>query len=44
MTERKEQYRYASKRSVGDEACYIHLTIEEGDKSSTTYEFKAFPN
>ena len=44
MTERKEEYRYASKRSVGDEACYIQLTIEEGDKSSATYEFKAYPN
>ena len=44
MTERKEEYRYASKRSVGDESCYINLHIEEGETSSPTYEFKAYPN
>ena len=44
MTERKEEYRYASKSSVGDESCYINLHIEEDETSSPTYEFKAYPN
>ena len=43
MTERKEIYRYASGPDAKDGSRYIHLTVEEGEKSSPTYEFKAYP-
>ena len=44
MTERKEIYRYASGPDAKDGSRYIHLTVEEGEKSSPTYEFKGYPN
>lgn len=43
MTERKEKWRYASKPDAKDGSCYLHLTVDEGGKTSPTYEFKAYP-
>ncbi len=44
MTERKEEYRYEGKRSVGNKPCYIHKIVERADGRNSIYEFKAYPN